>query len=64
MHSGADVEAFTAALNRDIEGDNSGSNPGMDSCFCSACFFLFCFNFDCFFTILLWIVIWGAENFY
>ncbi|XP_017247256.1 transcription initiation factor TFIID subunit 4b isoform X3 [Daucus carota subsp. sativus] len=25
MHSGADVEAFTAALNRDIEGDSSGS---------------------------------------
>ena len=23
MHSGADVEAFTAALNRDIEGDTS-----------------------------------------
>ncbi|KAI3758807.1 hypothetical protein L6452_06379 [Arctium lappa] len=25
MHSGADVEAFTAALNRDIEGDNNTS---------------------------------------
>lgn len=28
MHSGADVEAFTAALNRDIEGDSSGSQTG------------------------------------
>lgn len=27
MHSGADVEAFTAALNRDIEGDSSSSQP-------------------------------------
>ncbi|XP_071924991.1 transcription initiation factor TFIID subunit 4b-like isoform X2 [Coffea arabica] len=27
MHSGADVEAFTAALNRDIEGDISTSQP-------------------------------------
>ncbi|GMP80925.1 hypothetical protein CsSME_00035837 [Camellia sinensis var. sinensis] len=27
MHSGADVEAFTAALNRDIEGDTSTSQP-------------------------------------
>ncbi|XP_021768793.1 transcription initiation factor TFIID subunit 4b-like [Chenopodium quinoa] len=27
MHSGADVEAFTAALNRDIEGDSSSSRP-------------------------------------
>ncbi|XP_057518737.1 transcription initiation factor TFIID subunit 4b isoform X2 [Amaranthus tricolor] len=27
MHSGADVEAFTAALNRDIEGDASASHP-------------------------------------
>ncbi|XP_042489959.1 transcription initiation factor TFIID subunit 4b-like isoform X2 [Macadamia integrifolia] len=27
MHSGADVEAFTAALNRDIEGDTSISQP-------------------------------------
>ncbi|KAL3379769.1 hypothetical protein AABB24_000465 [Solanum stoloniferum] len=27
MHSGADVEAFTAALNRDIGGDNSQSQP-------------------------------------
>ncbi|KAI8002437.1 Transcription initiation factor TFIID subunit 4b [Camellia lanceoleosa] len=27
MHSGADVEAFTAALNRDIEGDMSTSQP-------------------------------------
>ncbi|KAH7847971.1 hypothetical protein Vadar_032224 [Vaccinium darrowii] len=27
MHSGADVEAFTAALNRDIEGDTSASQP-------------------------------------
>lgn len=27
MHSGADVEAFTAALNRDIEGDRSVSQP-------------------------------------
>ncbi|XP_059633497.1 transcription initiation factor TFIID subunit 4b-like isoform X2 [Cornus florida] len=27
MHSGADVEAFTAALNRDIEGDTSNSQP-------------------------------------
>nr|GEW20773.1 transcription initiation factor TFIID subunit 4b [Tanacetum cinerariifolium] len=26
MHSGADVEAFTAALNRDIEGDNNNDN--------------------------------------
>lgn len=26
MHSGADVEAFTAALNRDIEGDNNNNN--------------------------------------
>lgn len=26
MHSGADVEAFTAALNRDIEGDTSTSS--------------------------------------
>lgn len=26
MHSGADVEAFTAALNRDIEGDASASH--------------------------------------
>lgn len=25
MHSGADVEAFQAALNRDIEGDASNS---------------------------------------
>ncbi|KAM7520954.1 hypothetical protein LguiB_019916 [Lonicera macranthoides] len=27
MHSGADVEAFTAALNRDIEGDSSTFQP-------------------------------------
>ncbi|CAI9115938.1 OLC1v1016953C1 [Oldenlandia corymbosa var. corymbosa] len=27
MHSGADVEAFTAALNRDIEGDTSTPQP-------------------------------------
>lgn len=27
MHSGADVEAFQAALNRDIEGDVSASQP-------------------------------------
>ncbi|XP_057469900.1 transcription initiation factor TFIID subunit 4b-like isoform X2 [Actinidia eriantha] len=27
MHSGADVEAFTAALNRDIEGDTPTSQP-------------------------------------
>ncbi|KAA8528474.1 hypothetical protein F0562_035829 [Nyssa sinensis] len=27
MHSGADVEAFTAALNRDIEGETSTSQP-------------------------------------
>ncbi|KAL3340373.1 hypothetical protein AABB24_028819 [Solanum stoloniferum] len=27
MHSGADVEAFTAALNRDIGGENSQSQP-------------------------------------
>lgn len=27
MHSGADVEALTAALNRDIEGDTSTSQP-------------------------------------
>ncbi|PIA54577.1 hypothetical protein AQUCO_00900858v1 [Aquilegia coerulea] len=26
MHSGADVEAFAAALNRDIEGDNNNNN--------------------------------------
>ncbi|CAH1422003.1 unnamed protein product [Lactuca virosa] len=26
MHSGADVEAFTAALNRDIEGDNTSTS--------------------------------------
>ncbi|KAI3812991.1 hypothetical protein L1987_17704 [Smallanthus sonchifolius] len=26
MHSGADVEAFTAALNRDIEGDNASTS--------------------------------------
>ncbi|CAK9145852.1 unnamed protein product [Ilex paraguariensis] len=32
MHSGADVEAFTAALNRDIEGNTSTSQPfGSDS---------------------------------
>ncbi|XP_047340872.1 transcription initiation factor TFIID subunit 4b [Impatiens glandulifera] len=27
MHSGAEVDAFTAALNRDIEGDTSASQP-------------------------------------
>lgn len=27
MHSGADVEAFQAALNRDIGGDASASQP-------------------------------------
>ncbi|KAJ8531942.1 hypothetical protein K7X08_011865 [Anisodus acutangulus] len=27
MHSGVDLEAFTAALNRDIEGDSSTSQP-------------------------------------
>lgn len=27
MHSGAAVEAFTAALNRDIAGDTSTSQP-------------------------------------
>ncbi|GMH03172.1 hypothetical protein Nepgr_005011 [Nepenthes gracilis] len=27
MHSGADVEAFTAALNRDIQGDTTASQP-------------------------------------
>lgn len=32
MHSGADVEAFTAALNRDIEGDNSFSKTGINLC--------------------------------
>ncbi|GAB2218941.1 hypothetical protein Drorol1_Dr00002174 [Drosera rotundifolia] len=26
MHSGADVDAFTAALNRDIEGDGLGDS--------------------------------------
>ncbi|GAB2293834.1 hypothetical protein Dimus_028046 [Dionaea muscipula] len=31
MHSGADVDAFTAALNRDIEGDTSSSQPPSDS---------------------------------
>ncbi|ONK64736.1 uncharacterized protein A4U43_C07F29340 [Asparagus officinalis] len=31
MHSGADVEAFTAALNRDIEGNNSSLNQPFDS---------------------------------
>lgn len=45
MHSGADVEAFQAALNRDIEGDaattsqTSGSNTGINFLvfnFCSA----------------------------
>lgn len=32
MHSGADVDAFTAALNRDIEGDASASQPSDDNC--------------------------------
>lgn len=31
MHSGADVEAFTAALNRDIEGDNTSTSQPSDS---------------------------------
>lgn len=31
MHSGADVEAFQAALNRDIEGDVSASQQPSDS---------------------------------
>lgn len=31
MHSGADVEAFTAALNRDIEGDTSVVSHPSDS---------------------------------
>ncbi|PWA58782.1 Histone-fold [Artemisia annua] len=29
MHSGADVEAFTAALNRDIEGDTNNNNDNV-----------------------------------
>lgn len=53
MHSGADVEAFTAALNRDIEGDSSVSNNGIELCFCSACFL----NFDFFhnFVVYCWL---------
>ena len=31
MHSGADVEAFTAALNRYIEGDTSNNNNVTES---------------------------------
>jgi hypothetical protein len=31
MHSGADVEAFQAALNRDIGGDVSNSQPSDSS---------------------------------
>ncbi|EYU36366.1 hypothetical protein MIMGU_mgv11b023615mg, partial [Erythranthe guttata] len=31
LHSGADVEAFTAELNRDIEGNNSTSHQLSDS---------------------------------
>ncbi|KAK6115957.1 hypothetical protein DH2020_008226 [Rehmannia glutinosa] len=39
MHSGADVEAFTAELNRDIEGNNTSSSQqpsDSDSGYCSA----------------------------
>lgn len=31
MHSGADVDAFTAELNRDIEGNTSTSQQPSDS---------------------------------
>ena len=34
MHSGVDVEAFQAALNRDIGGDLSASLPGSDAGIC------------------------------
>lgn len=40
MHSGADVEAFTAALNRDIEGDASASHPSHSN-ICKFVFYFF-----------------------
>lgn len=30
MHSNTDIEAFTAALNRDIEGDNTSTSQNSD----------------------------------
>lgn len=50
MHSGADVEAFTAALNRDIGGDNSQSQPSDSD---SGNISLFSYYI---LSILLWIV--------
>jgi hypothetical protein len=44
MHSGADVEAFQAALNRDIGGDASTSQPS-DSDNGASFFFFFLFFF-------------------
>lgn len=43
MHSGADVEAFQAALNRDIEGDASNSqlSDSNSGIFISSFFFFF-----------------------
>jgi hypothetical protein len=43
MHSGADVEAFQAALNRDIGGDASTSQPSDSDNGASLFFFLFFF---------------------
>jgi hypothetical protein len=44
MHSGADVEAFQAALNRDIGGDASTSQPSDSGNGATFLYFLFSFS--------------------
>lgn len=65
MHSGADVEAFTAALNRDIEGDTSAPQPpshsdtgGIYIYWASVCVFWLCFDFfDDWIKLVIWVVL-------
>lgn len=44
MHSGADVDAFTAALNRDIEGDSTSPPSDSESSMYLLILILFPFN--------------------
>lgn len=56
MHSGADVEAFQAALNRDIEGDASTSQPPDSDT--GITFLIAWFSFSCFLFAEIWLPIW------
>lgn len=59
MPSGADVDAFTAALNRDIEGDTSTSRlPSSDNGI------QFCFNFVYCLIYVEWNFQFGSSNYY